>query len=124
MRPYDIITETELQQFKNGVIEWMEEYGPGYDKCDPVSIESILRPWNEAKSEYLFKLLGNELIISKPFIYKKAIEEIFKVKVLSVNTINVLPKRKRVGQHVGYKPAYKKAICKLADGDKIDAFEI
>ena len=76
MRPYDIITETELQQFKNGVIEWMEEYGPGYDKCDPVSIESILRPWNEAKNEYLFKLLGNELIISKPFIYKKAIEEI------------------------------------------------
>ena len=55
---------------------------------------------------------------------KNAVEEIFKVKVLSVATINVLPKRKRVGQHVGYKPAYKKAICKLADGDKIDAFEI
>ena len=55
---------------------------------------------------------------------KNAIEEIFKVKVLSVNTINVLPKRARVGQHVGWKPAYKKAICKLAEGDKIDAFEI
>lgn len=55
---------------------------------------------------------------------KKAVEEIFKVKVESVNTINVLPKRARVGQHVGYKPAYKKAICKLAEGDKIDAFEI
>ena len=55
---------------------------------------------------------------------KKAVEEIFKVKVLSVNTINVLPKRKRVGQHEGFKPAYKKAICKLADGQKIDAFEI
>lgn len=55
---------------------------------------------------------------------KKAVEEIFKVKVLSVNTINVLPKRKRVGNHEGYKPAYKKAICKLADGNKIDAFEI
>ena len=55
---------------------------------------------------------------------KNAIEEIFKVKVLSVNTINVLPKRARVGQHVGFKPAYKKAIVKLADGNKIDAFEI
>ena len=55
---------------------------------------------------------------------KNAVEEIFKVKVLSVETINVLPKRKRVGQHVGYQPAYKKAICKLAEGDKIDAFEI
>lgn len=55
---------------------------------------------------------------------KKAVEEIFNVKVLSVATINVLPKRKRVGQHVGYTAAYKKAICKLADGQKIDAFEI
>ena len=55
---------------------------------------------------------------------KNAVEEIFKVKVLSVNTINVLPKRARVGQHVGFKPAYKKAIVKLADGNKIDAFEI
>mgnify|MGYP003310105073 CR=1 FL=1 len=55
---------------------------------------------------------------------KKAVEEIFKVKVVSVNTINVLPKRKRVGQHVGYAPAYKKAICKLAEGDKIAEFDI
>ena len=55
---------------------------------------------------------------------KKAVEEIFKVKVESVNTINCLPKRKRVGQHVGYAPAYKKAIVKLAEGDKIAAFEI
>ena len=55
---------------------------------------------------------------------KKAVEEIFKVKVLSVSTINVLPKHKRVGQHEGFAPAYKKAIVKLAEGDKIDAFEI
>lgn len=55
---------------------------------------------------------------------KNAVEQIFKVKVLSVATINVLPKRARVGQHVGFKPAYKKAIVKLADGNKIDAFEI
>lgn len=55
---------------------------------------------------------------------KKAVEEIFNVKVVSVATINVLPKRKRVGQHEGFKAAYKKAICKLADGQKIDAFEI
>ena len=55
---------------------------------------------------------------------KNAVEQIFKVKVLSVATINVLPKRARVGQHVGFKPAYKKAIVKLAEGNKIDAFEI
>lgn len=55
---------------------------------------------------------------------KQAVEEIFKVKVLNVATINVLPKRKRVGQHIGYTPAYKKAICQIAKDQKIEAFEI
>ena len=74
----------------------------------------------EKENKYTFKCLksANKVEI------KNAVEEIFKVKVLSVNTINVLPKRARVGQHVGFKPAYKKAIVKLAEGDKIDAFEI
>lgn len=53
-----------------------------------------------------------------------AVEKIFNVKVLSVATINVLPKAKRVGKYEGYTQAYKKAICKLADGQKIDAFNI
>lgn len=53
-----------------------------------------------------------------------AVEKLFNVKVLSVSTINVLPKAKRVGKYEGYTQAYKKAICKLADGQKIDAFNI
>ena len=74
----------------------------------------------ENDNKYTFKVLksANKIEI------KNAVEQIFKVKVLSVNTINVLPKRKRVGQHEGFKPAYKKAIVKLAEGNKIDAFEI
>ena len=55
---------------------------------------------------------------------KNAIEQIFKVKVESVNTINVLPKRKRVGKYEVYTAASKKAIVKLAADNKIDAFEI
>ena len=74
----------------------------------------------ENYNKYTFKVLksANKIEI------KNAVEEIFKVKVLSVATVNVLPKHTRVGQHEGFKPAYKKAICKLAEGDKIDAFEI
>lgn len=74
----------------------------------------------ESYNKYTFKVAktANKIEI------KNAVEEIFKVKVLSVHTINVLPKHKRVGQHEGFAPAYKKAICKLADGNKIDAFEI
>jgi len=55
---------------------------------------------------------------------KNAVEKLFNVTVLSVNTVNVLPKAKRVGKYSGYTSAYKKAICKLADGQKIDAFSI
>ncbi|WCA22318.1 50S ribosomal protein L23 [Candidatus Phytoplasma oryzae] len=53
---------------------------------------------------------------------KKAIENIFQVKVKKVRTINVLPKFKRKGKYNGYTSAYKKAIVKLFPGHKIDIF--
>lgn len=55
---------------------------------------------------------------------KKAIEAIFNVTVVSVKTINVRPKKKRMGQYEGYTSAYKKAIVKLIDGDSIEAFAV
>jgi large subunit ribosomal protein L23 len=55
---------------------------------------------------------------------KKAVEEIFKVKVLDVNTVRVLPKKRRVGKYEGYRSAYKKAIVRLAEGEKIDTFNV
>ena len=55
---------------------------------------------------------------------KKAIEEIFKVKVQSVNTINVKGKEKRMGVHIGKTAAYKKAIVTLtAESKPIEIFE-
>ncbi|MGI6781734.1 MAG: 50S ribosomal protein L23 [Acholeplasmataceae bacterium] len=55
---------------------------------------------------------------------KKAIESIFDVTVVSVRTINVVPKKKRMGQYEGYTSGYKKAIVKLVDGDSIEAFAV
>ena len=54
---------------------------------------------------------------------KKAVEELFNVKVVKVNKINTLAKKKRVGQHSGFKPAITKAIVTLAEGSKIEIFE-
>ena len=51
---------------------------------------------------------------------KQAIEKIYNVKVTKVNTINVKPKKKRVGRYVGTTSAYKKAIITLAEGSKIE----
>jgi len=54
---------------------------------------------------------------------KKAVEDLFKVKVLKVNTLNVQGKPRRVRGIAGYKPDYKKAIVTLRPGDKIEVFE-
>ncbi len=55
---------------------------------------------------------------------KKAVEEIFKVKVQSVTTINYMGKPKRMGVHAGRRPDWKKAVVKLtADSKTIEIFE-
>ena len=43
---------------------------------DMCSIDKLLIPWGEAKSTYLYQLLGNNLIISKPIFYNKVTDEI------------------------------------------------
>ena len=54
---------------------------------------------------------------------KEAVQKIFNVTVLGVNTLNVKPKDRRFGRHVGKTKQWKKAIVLLKDGDKIDFFE-
>jgi len=44
---------------------------------------------------------------------KQAVEKLFNVKVLQVNTINYEGKMKRMGVHVGPRPNWKKAIVKI-----------
>lgn len=51
---------------------------------------------------------------------KQAVEKVFNVKVESVNTINVRPKKKRVGKYTGYTNKVKKAIVKLKEGSSIE----
>ena len=51
---------------------------------------------------------------------KDAIEKIFKVKVVEISTLNVKPKKKRVGRYTGLTNRSKKAIVKLAEGMTIE----
>ena len=51
---------------------------------------------------------------------KKAVEEIYKVKVQDVNTVIVPGKRKRVRQQLGYTDDWKKAVVTLLVGQKIE----
>ncbi len=54
---------------------------------------------------------------------KQAIETIFDVRVVSVNTMNRAGKRKRRGWVVGKRPDTKRAIVTVAPGDEIELFD-
>ncbi len=55
---------------------------------------------------------------------KQAVQQIFDVRVVSVNTINRRGKEKRTGWVVGTRASSKRALVKLAIGDSIDIFEV
>ncbi len=52
-----------------------------------------------------------------------AVESLFEVKVLDVHTMRQPRKKRRVGNKVGHRPEWKKAIVKLAEGQAIEFFE-
>ena len=73
-----------------------------------------------ADKKYTFKVAKSA---TKPEI-AKAVEEMFGVKVATVNTINMKKKPKRLGVHFGYTSEWKKAIVTLtADSKTIEFFE-
>jgi large subunit ribosomal protein L23 len=54
---------------------------------------------------------------------RQAVEELFEVKVQSVNVVQVRSKPKRRGMVRGRKPGWKKAIVQLREGESIEIFE-
>ena len=70
----------------------------------------------ESGNKFVFKVRpdANKVQIAQ------AIEKIFNVKVVKVNTINVRAKDKRVGRYSGKTSSYKKAIVTLAEGSNIE----
>ena len=88
--------------------------------------EVRIRPLSTEKSndgmqdnKYTFVVPLNATKIS----IRQAVESIFKVKVVDVNTIRVMGKIKRMGKHAGKRPDFKKAIVKVAPGQRIEFFE-
>ncbi len=70
----------------------------------------------EPQRKYIFHVDKN----SNKLEIKKAVEEIYKVKVHDVNTVLVPGKRKRVRQEIGYTVDWKKALVTLQEGEKIE----
>ncbi|MGL5793978.1 MAG: 50S ribosomal protein L23 [Waterburya sp.] len=69
-------------------------------------------------NKYVFDVLPKA---TKPDV-KAAIESLFDVTVVKVNTLTLPRKKRRVGKFIGYKAQYKRAIVTLKDGDSIVLF--
>ena len=87
----------------------------------------VVRPIITEKSS-LIKDAGNQYVFevqrdANKIEIRKAVEKLFKVKVVSVHISNIEGKKKRVGRFVGKRPDWKKAIVKLNPKDKITIFE-
>lgn len=54
---------------------------------------------------------------------RKAVETLFKTKVLEVKTMNMKGKTRRMGRNMGKRADWKKAIVRLAPGENIEFFE-
>lgn len=81
----------------------------------PVITEDSMDRLQEGKYTFEVAKTANKVEIAK------AVEELFDVKVVKVNTINVKGKQKRMGRSVGYRPDRKKAIVTV-EGDKTIEF--
>lgn len=84
----------------------------------PVITEKSMAAMAEKKYTFIVHMSANKTMI------KKAVEEVFGVKVADVKTIRTMGKNKRVGVHVGRRSDLKKAIVTLAEDSKtIEFFE-
>ena len=80
----------------------------------PVITEKSENARNEGKYTFKVDSRANKLEI------KEAIEKIFNVKVTSIRTMNVKPKKRRVGRYTGLTNRTKKAMITLAEAKTID----
>jgi large subunit ribosomal protein L23 len=73
----------------------------------------------EMSNQYVFEVAttANKVEIAK------AVEQLFKVKVLSVQVMNIEGKQRRLGRSIGKRSDWRKAIVKLSAKDKISFFE-
>lgn len=85
----------------------------------PVITEQSMFDAQEKKYTFIVNKSANKTQI------KQAVEEIFKVKVENVNTMNYAGKEKRMGRNVGKTASFKKAIVSLTPASKeIEFFNI
>lgn len=74
----------------------------------------------EQKNKYVFQVAS----AANKHEIRRAVEKYFGVKVNDVHTMRMPAKPKRMGRYEGVRPEWKKAVVTLAEGNKIDLFDL
>ena len=82
----------------------------------PIITDKATRLLENNKYSFIVDRYSDKLSI------KSAIEYLFDVNVIKINTCCLPRKKKRVGKYLGWKAQYKKAIVTLSEGDVINLF--
>lgn len=91
----------------------------------PVITEKTMSPCYDKEGNEIKKYTFEVPQSANKIEIKKAVEEVFGVKVAKVNTMNITGKLKRMGRYEGRRPSWKKAIVTLTpDSKTIEFFEV
>lgn len=89
---------------------------------DPIAWRILDKPYVsekatelEKENRYTFRVIDG----SSKLQIKRAVEEIYGVGVISVNTVSVPRKKKKMGKLKGWRKSFKKAIVQIKEGEKI-----
>lgn len=82
----------------------------------PLITDKAIRLTQTNKYSFLVNSNSNKAEI------KSAIENLFHVKIIKINTCQLPRKKKRVGKYTGWKARYKKATVTLSSNDTINLF--
>lgn len=82
----------------------------------PIITDKATRLLENNQYSFIVNIKSDKLTI------KTAIEDLFNVTVVKINTCHLPRKKKRMGKYIGWKPQFKKAIVTLSEGDTINLF--
>lgn len=83
----------------------------------PIVTEKSTKLLENNQYTFIVDRYSNKLTI------KSAIEDLFNVKVIKVNTCRLPKRKKQVGKYIGWKSQHKKAVITLSENDIINLFD-
>ncbi len=119
-------TINEAEEDKKNKAGKKDEKEPFVEGQSEIACKVLSEPWVTERSHNLMAL--NKYVFkvnrqSEKKQVKKAIEELYGVKVIKINVINIPSKKRNFARKAGWKSGYKKAIVTLKEGDKIELFQ-